>query len=415
MELYQKHLEWINTQQERMIDLVSSWANINSHSDNLDGLAKMLSALKTAFSFLEGEIRVIPLPSRQKINSKGEIIEISNGEALSITKHPNAPIKIFLAGHMDTVYPTTSPFQTVELIEKNMMRGPGVADMKGGLVIMLKALQALEKSPFAGKIGWEVLINPDEEVGSQGSASLFTASAQQNVLGLLFEPAFSDGSIVSARKGSANFTVVARGKAAHAGRDFHLGRNAIIGLSRFMVAAANLSDLDRGITVNIGHIEGGEAVNIVPDLAICRLNARITSMEDWSKFKLNLQKCIDDSNVDEGISLVLFEQVSRKPKPFDAKNQELFASVKKCASDLGCDLQWKPSGGVCDGNILSAAGLPTIDSLGAIGGHIHTHDEWLLLSSLTERATLVAYFLMKVANGEISFSSIQKETAYERS
>ena len=235
MRHYHQHLEWIGTQQQEMVALLESWASINSGTDNLDGLAKDLAALEQEFYHLGGTMQAIPLPPRIRIDAKGQAVEEPTGNALFISKHPKAPIRILLGGHMDTVYPATSAFQEVSHLDMNTMRGPGVADMKGGLVVLLKALDALEQSPFAGKLGWEVLITPDEEVGSQGSKALWIEGAQRHQLALLFEPAFSDGSLVSARKGSANFTVVAKGKAAHAGRDFHSGRNAISAIVRFIV------------------------------------------------------------------------------------------------------------------------------------------------------------------------------------
>lgn len=400
MDVYQQHLDWIKTQREGMIELLDLWANINSHSTNLDGLAKMLSALKTAFSFLNGNMRVIPLPPRKRINKKGEIVEEACGDALSITKHPEAPLRIFLGGHMDTVFPLNDSFQATNWIDANTLQGPGTADMKGGLIIMLKALEALERSPFAGKIGWEIVINPDEEVGSVSSQPIIVQAARSCLLGLLFEPSFSDGTLVSARKGSANFTGVAKGKAAHAGRDFHLGRNAIGALAHFIVAIEALTDLDKGVTVNTGHIEGGGPTNVVPDLAICRFNIRIADPLDWPRVKSDLERCAKAIQMKEGISLELYENVFRGAKPFDTQQQALFNALKNSAVELGSDLKWKPSGGVCDGNILASIGVPSIDSLGAIGGNLHTSQEYVLIDSLVERATLTAYFLMKLARVE---------------
>lgn len=165
MQTYASYLEWIKIQTQRLQDYVKKWSEINSYSTSLPGLAALSKALKEDFACLEGDLQVIPLPPRQIVDNRGNIAHNPLGSALSFKKRPQAPIQIFLAGHMDTVFPPESPFQNVEEISPTVWQGPGVADMKGGLAIMLIALEALERAPFAEKIGWEILINPDEEIG----------------------------------------------------------------------------------------------------------------------------------------------------------------------------------------------------------------------------------------------------------
>lgn len=407
MKTYLPYLNPISSQQAEMTALLESWANINSSTDNLDGLALMFAAIERAFDPFGDVMEAIPIPPSVRIDSNGIPVETPLGQVFYMQKYPKAPIRILLGGHMDTVYPLSNPFQKAELLDKNTMRGPGVSDMKGGLIVMLKALEALENSPFAGKLGWDVLITPDEEIGSPGSEALWKAAAKNHVLGLLFEPSFPDGSLVSSRKGSANFSVVAKGRAAHAGRDFHSGRSAISAIARFIVAAERLTDKEKGITVNVGHIEGGGPVNIVPELAICRLNIRMIDPVHMHYLQQQLQQIVAAENKIEGISLALYEQTARLPKPFDPSHQALFQELRNCAQAIGYDLQQRPSGGVTDGNILSHEGLTNIDNLGVIGGDIHTSNEYVLLHSLTERATLTAYFLMKLANQEIDLRLFQ--------
>ena len=181
---------------------------------------------------------------------------------------------------MDTVFAADHAFQHYQYVDDNCVNGPGVADMKGGLLVMLTALQALELSPNATNLGWEVLINADEEIGSIGSAPLLHDSALRNHLGLIYEPSMPDGTLAGARKGSGNFSLLIRGKAAHAGREHHLGRNAIAALATAMTALDNLNQHSDNITVNLGRIVGGGAVNVVPDLAICHFNVRTVTHED---------------------------------------------------------------------------------------------------------------------------------------
>lgn len=380
-------------------DLVKDWAEIHSGSDNLPGLARMCKALKSSFSILKGDITEHKLPERIIIDKTGYKKAISLGQALHIRKRPDAPIRVFLGGHMDTVYGEHHPFQRVRRLDKNTMQGPGVADMKGGLVVMLKALEILEQHPSASNIGWEVLINPDEEIGSPGSYDLFVEAAKRNHLGLLFEPSFPDGAIVSERKGSANWTVISRGKAAHAGRDFEKGKNAIAILCHFLGEIDKKNGKVEGLTINVGSIQGGGPVNIVPDLAIARINARFTTKEAYAQLETDLQTLIESMNM-TGAELTLFLEGCRKPKIFGSSEKKLFDHLNACAKEIGYSLEYRPSGGVCDGNILSEHGLPVLDSLGVIGGNIHTDEEYFVIDSLGRRIQLVGTFLVKLATGQ---------------
>jgi len=394
-------LQWIDNQREEMINLLQEWANINSSTDHLDGLAAMLHKLKQSFSELGGELQQVNLPPRISINDQGQQISTPNGQALHIIKRPEAPLKVLLAGHMDTVYPKNHPFQTVEFIDANTMRGPGVADMKGGLLIMLTALKTLERHPLAKNIGWEIVINPDEEVGSHGSEALLIECAKRSTLGLIFEPSFYDGAIVSSRKGSANWVITAKGRAAHAGRDFEKGRNAITALAKVMLQVESLSDKNKGITVNIGNIIGGGPINVVPEHALCRINTRTVTQADFSQLADDLQRIVADDRT-EGVHFTLNQLTARGPKPFDAKTQLLFEQLDSCAREEGYSLTTRSSGGVCDGNLLSEYGLPVVDTLGAIGGEIHTTDEYILIDSLVKRARLIALYLIKLATGQMA-------------
>jgi glutamate carboxypeptidase len=402
MEQFLPMLTWIESQQKYMVSLVEQWAQINSGSDNLNGLAQMLAELKKSFSSLGGSVEEVRLHPRSVIDAQGYPKHASHGNALHLLKHEGAPIRVLLGGHFDTVFPPDSPFQKTMHINDKTLNGPGVADMKGGLVILLKALQCLESSELAGKIGWEVILSPDEEIGSVGSESLWRSCAQRCHVGLIFEPAFFDGSLVSSRKGSSNYFLVARGRAAHAGRDFFLGRNAIEAMSRFICHANGLNDQEKGITINVGQIAGGKAVNIVPDLCICKFNVRIVDPKDEFLVMDSLQNAIIEINKEEGLSLSLYPHNTHAPKPFDETTRQLFEQIAQCGKELGLDLQCKPSGGACDGNLLASEGLPTIDSLGVVGGKLHTFDEYIAIDSLVERTKLTALFLMKLAAGKIA-------------
>lgn len=392
-------LDWIDTESLAMLQMLEEWAAINTGSENIPGLSLFSNAIKSPFAKLGGAIMEVALPPRTIIAPDGKLTAIQHGKALSILKRPDAHLRVLFSGHMDTVYSSGHPFQKIERVNANTLRGPGVADMKGGLIVMLKAIEAFEQHPFAKRIGWEILINPDEEVGSIGSESLLRASARKSSIGLVFEPSFPDGSMVSSRKGSANITIVVRGRSAHAGRDFDQGRNAIIALARVIEAIHGLNKNERGITINIGHITGGGPVNVVPDLAICRLNIRSVQPEDFAYVHDQIRGIVDGTR-EEGIELSLRVDHSRPPKAFDEKNRQLFDLLKHCANEEGYDLSSRPSGGACDSNLLTDEGLPVLDALGVIGGNIHTPQEYALIDSLASRARLVCLLLIKIASGD---------------
>jgi len=391
-------LDWLDTQQQQMLDATIALSRINSGSFNVEGVNAVAYELNRISAGLGGERNFIEVAPYVSMSSSGELLEKPLGQALRIRKRPEALLQVFLGGHLDTVFAADHPFQDIQWLDDNTLNGPGVADLKGGLVLMFKALEALERSPWAKNIGWEVLLNPDEEIGSASSAPLLIEAAKRHQLGMIFEPCFADGNLAGQRKGSGNFSVVAKGRSAHAGREHHLGRNAIRALCDFISALDDLNGQRPGVTINPGFIQGGGAVNVVPDTAIARFNIRIERPEDqpWCLQKIDGQ--IAKINQRDGLNLTLHGTFGRQPKILTPTNQKLFELVRECGLSLNMDLQWLPTGGCCDGNNLAAAGLPNIDTLGVQGGNIHSSDEYCLVSSLSQRAKLSALLLMKLAS-----------------
>ncbi len=384
-------LDWIDSQAGRMRSLVERWSNINSYSHNLPGLEELSHLLKAEWKPL-GEFEEIPIGHQESIDFRGTVERKPLGRALRIRQRGDAPLRVFLCIHMDTVYPPEDGFTAVTEVDSNTLRGPGVCDAKGGLAVMLTAVEAMERSPWAKKIGWEVLINPDEEIGSPGSSPLFDEAAAGNHVGLLFEPTLPDGSLVSERGGSGSYAVIVHGRSAHAGRDPHMGRNAIHAMAKTIVRLSELSS--GGITINVGKVEGGGPVNVVPDLAICRLNVRAKTPADQKHVQEAISQIIHEADRQDGIHVELHGGFHRPPKPLDDGARQLQKMIELAAHELGLSVAWRYSGGVSDGNQLAAAGLPNIDSLGPRGGSIHSHEEFLLLDSLPERAKL-AYLVLR--------------------
>ncbi len=383
-----------------MLGRVADWANINSYSLNTAGLAKVTEAVVKEFSGLGGEIRRHDLSPAVRVGPRAQAIHLPLGQAITITRRPKAPVRVLLNIHLDTVYPPDSPFQSARE-EAGVLRGPGVADAKGGLAVMLTALEALERSPDAERVGWRVLLNPDEEIGSPGSASLLAETARDCQFGLLFEPALPDGALVNRRRGSGNFSIIVRGRAAHVGRDFDAGRSALVAAAKISLQLHSLNRSLPGVALNVGAIDGGGPTNVVPDLAICRINIRTTEPDDEKAAMLAVSEIVSELNSDEGITTEIQGEFTSPPKIPDDRTLRLLEAIVACGQNLGLNLATRATGGASDGNRLAAAGLPNIDTLGVRGDCIHSPDEYMVIDSLVERAQLVALLLVKIAAGDI--------------
>jgi glutamate carboxypeptidase len=263
---------------------------------------------------------------------------------------------------------------------------------------MLAALKAVEKSAAAERIGYEVVINSDEEVGSLASAPLLARAARGKVAALTYEPAaLPDGTLAGARPGSGNFALVVHGRSAHAGRNPEDGRNALLAAADL---ALKLDALKRdGLTVNPSRIEGGSPSNVVPDLAILRVNMRPRTPEIEDATKLEIDALVAAVAAEHDVKIEVRGEFGRPPKPMTREAEALFELVRKAGADLGQDIQWRASGGVCDGNNIAACGVPVVDTMGVRGGKIHSMEEFLITGSLAERASLSALTILRLAAG----------------
>jgi len=391
-----------------MLSTVEAWSSQNSGSRNRSGLDAMRALLSDRFSTLPGQVTDAVLMDGEYVNVSGEVETVEYAPALKVTVRPDAPVQLILTGHYDTVFPEDFHFQKSVRVDDDTINGPGTADMKAGLMVMLTALEALEHSKDAKNIGYNILMSPDEEIGSPGSAPLLAALGKKSHVGLTYEPALADGSMAGARKGSGNFTLIIRGRAAHAGREHHLGRNAIAAMAEFIGGIEALNGQREGVTFNIAKIDGGGASNIVPELAIGRFNIRMKETEDLPWIESELDRLIAHLNVKDGIHAHLHGGFSRPPKPMSPANAQVFDWVKQAGGLLGQEIKWAPSGGVCEGNNLWASGCPNVDTLGVRGGDIHSDREYMKISSLVERARLSTVILMKLASGEFDAIAAKK-------
>ena len=383
-----------------MLRQVEAWSVINSGSRNLNGLEAMIGELSGAFSDLPGEIRFEEAAPVEAIDAAGKPYQVPHGRNLHLTVRPMAPVQLLFTGHMDTVFGTDHPFQSLTWLEPGkVLNGPGVADMKGGIAIMLAALNAVEDTPLAGRIGYEVVINSDEEVGSLGSADLIARAAKGKRAALTYEPAANaDGTLAGARPGSGNFAFTIKGRSAHAGRNPEDGRNAVIAASDLALRLkAGLYD---GLSVNPSKIDGGSPTNVVPDLAILRVNMRPRTLEDQARGQALIDTTVAAVAKEHDVQIHVHGHFARPPKPMTPALEQLFGVVKKAGADLGQAIGWQSTGGVCDGNNIAACGVPVFDTMGGRGGLIHSMEEYLIVDSLAERAALSALTILRLAEGQ---------------
>ncbi len=379
---------WIDARGDALLARTEAWSRVNSGSLETSGLAAMASLLAEAFAVLPGEVARVPLAPSERVRADGVIEARAHGDAISVRVRPEAPVQVALTGHYDTVFAASHPFQTPARLAGDVLRGPGVADMKGGLNVMLAALQALERTDVAAHVGYEVLMSPDEEIGSPASAPLLAALGARSHVGMTFEPALPDGSLAGARKGSGNYSLILTGRAAHVGRAFDDGRSAIVAAADAVMRLNDLNGRRDGVTVNIGAIDGGAPVNMVPAGAVVRFNVRIPDEGARQWIEGEVAKVAACACARDGIGARLHGGVTRAPKPMTPTQATLFGWVKQAGESLGLDLAWSSTGGVCEGNNLFAAGCPNVDTLGVRGGNLHSDQEYALMSSFTERAKL---------------------------
>jgi glutamate carboxypeptidase len=383
---------------EPMLDQVLAWSAVNSGSRNLEGLQTMARLLGDAFAALPGSAVLVDPAPVDGIDASGRTFDIAHGRNLHLKVRPDAPVQLLFTGHMDTVFGADHAFQEVRWLDGEVINGPGTADMKGGIAVMLAALKAVETTGAAPNLGYEVIINSDEEVGSLGSAPLIAEAARGKAAALTYEPsALPDGTLAGARPGSGNFAITIHGRSAHAGRNPDDGRNAVLAASDLALRFEKMRKA--GLSVNPARIDGGSPSNVVPDLAVLRVNLRPATPELEAEANAMIAQAVANVSNERDVQIHLHGGFARPPKPMTSAMEALFGLVRQAGSDLGQAIGWKPTGGVCDGNNIAACGVPVVDTMGVRGGKIHSMEEFLIVESLKERAALSALTILRLAGG----------------
>ena len=391
-----------------MLSRTRGWSAHNTGSLNTEGLRRFAPKLADAFSALEADIQLVQGPGFEAVGADGKTTETHSGPIVEISSRPEAPIQVVMSGHYDTVF-SPGVFESVTDLPDGRVNGPGMADMKGGICVMLEALKAFEAGKLKDRLGYRIVLTPDEEIGNFSSAeSLRRAASAGALIGMTYEPAMETGAMAGGRKGSAVFDIVLHGRAAHAGRAKEEGRSAIEAAAELVVGLEGLNNNFGGVTFNVGSIEGGAPVNIVPDLAIVRFGARAPDHQSAEWASQQVRQLFDRAVARDGIHGHLHGGFYRPPKPRNTAQQALFDAVHATGRAIGLDIEFVDTGGVCEGNNIFAAGVPNVDTLGVRGGRIHSSEEFVIAESFPERALLSALLLNRLADGRIDGRRIKE-------
>jgi len=298
---------------------------------------------------------------------------------------------VLLLGHTDTVWPAGEIEKRPFKVENGRAMGPGVFDMKAGIVLMWMVMRALKAIPVT------ILLTSDEEIGSTSARALIESEASQCRAVFVLEPSLPGGALKTARKGVGRFTVKAIGRAAHAGVDPEKGVNAIEEISRQVLKLQRMTHSARGTTVTVGIVQGGTRSNVVPAEAAAEIDVRIASVDEGERVAKMIKALSPEL---PGARLEIRGAINRPPMERNTETARLFEAARLIAKEMGIDLKEGSTGGASDGNFTSALGIPTLDGLGAVGGGAHAVDEWVDMESLPKRAALIAG-LIQFELGEI--------------
>ncbi|MDP8903774.1 MAG: M20 family metallopeptidase [Chloroflexota bacterium] len=307
--------------------------------------------------------------------------------------------RVLLVGHLDTVFPAGTVAERPFHISDGRAYGPGVTDMKAGLLAglyALRALAALGALPF-GRLVY--IANPDEEIGSPRSGRVIRGEAEQSDVGLVLECARANGDIVSARKGVVDYRIRLHGRAAHAGVEPERGRSAVVEAAHKTIALTALNDRWPGVTVNVGVVNGGTRPNVVAQEAQMQVDLRAATRATLEAAEAELHAICATSTVPDVVTEV--EARARHwPMEKSVATAQLASGAIELAGRLGFALSDAATGGASDANTIAGLGVPTLDGLGPVGGADHSPDEYLELDSIVPRTTLLAALLLSIGRDD---------------
>jgi glutamate carboxypeptidase len=376
----EKSLSWLSAQRPTMEALLRHLVERNSFTRNVEGVNAVATTVATELAASGVSVERIP----------GGAF----GDHLSFTSGVPGPFS-FLIGHSDTVFPPGT-FEGYR-VDGERALGPGVLDMKGGLVVGIFALRALRQAGLLDRIAVRGIVVGDEEVGSPASQPITVEKVRGAAAALGLESGRGGDLVVTRRKGIASLDARASGVAAHSGGDHEKGRNAIWALARFVDRIQGFTDYGRGVTVSVGRIEGGTTRNTVPAQARCEVDVRFLAPADGDEVLARIDEAARAAAV-EGTRIEVLRPGSRPALVRTDASAALAAEYGECQREAGLGSGEAPlSGGGSDASVTGAAGVPSIDGLGPRGAGFHTHDEYIELGSLVPKAGALVRFLARRA------------------
>jgi glutamate carboxypeptidase len=311
------------------------------------------------------------------------------GDLLISTLEGTGGPNILLVGHMDTVFDDGTVAERPFNIDGDLARGPGVSDMKGGLLTGFFAVEILQEAGFDAFTSITYVCNPDEEIGSFFSGPIIREMAPSFDAAYVLEGARANGDVVSARKGITDYTITVHGRAAHAGVEPEKGANALLQAAHTIIALQDLNGRWPGVTVNVGVAHGGTRTNVVPASCELQVDLRSPQLATLEAAEAQIAKICTETVVPD-VTISVDAAGWHRPMEKSAEAQRLVDIARTTAAELGFELEDAATGGASDANTISAAGTPTIDGLGPIGGDDHAPAEWLDLTSVVPRVALLA-------------------------
>jgi len=370
-----RRLEYFTERVDQIVATIRELVEIESPSDNKAAVDRLGQVVAAKFAALGGTVRF------HQATGYGNHLQVDFAGSAS-----GKPV--LLLGHCDTVYPLGTLATMPCRVADGKLTGPGVLDMKSGIALMLSALAGLKEWHGGLPRPVTVLLVSDEEVGSDSSRAITESMAKKAAAVLVLEPSYGPaGAVKTARKGVGEYQVKVTGKASHAGLDFQKGVNAILELARQIEKISAFTDLNKGLTINVGIVSGGSRTNVVPAEAIAQVDVRIARLKDAAGIDKKMRglrpfnrKCKVD----------ITGGVNRPPMERTAGVAALYSKAVEIARGLGWKLSEAAVGGGSDGNFTAGLGIPTLDGLGGVGDGAHAVHEHIVVSELPRRAALVA-------------------------
>ena len=372
----QRLIEQVRGAEPRLRARLRELVEIESPSDDREAVNRAADCVVDWARELGGEVL------RHPGGSFGDVVELRFGAGGN--RKP-----VLVLGHLDTVYPmgtlATMPWREVQAEDGVRLQGPGVVDMKAGVVMALEAIAALRELNALNR-PVTLLLNPDEEVGSEVSRPHTERLARESEAVFVLEPA-QGLAYKTARKGVGHFELVVNGVAAHAGVDFASGHSAVLEMARLAVEVSGWTDLSKGRTVNVGVIAGGTRSNVIAARCRAEVDVRVVTMDDAARVEEMFRGL---RTRDAACTLKVEGGINRPPMERSAGTVALFQQAQRLAAEIGLDLKEAATGGGSDGNFTAAIGVPTLDGMGAVGGGAHSPGEYVVAGHLVERTALIA-------------------------